>query len=236
VESTRRADASEMPRDRHAAGLRHPGPADGLSYGRHDGHGRRPAAQSGKVPSPSNRPGSRTRPLPLVRHPAIPHIGRWRFAMDFPYTEADRARSGGFEVPQGSAVGSPGDLKSEAAARTRGDKCFFDFEIRATMGGVRMWNRSTWWNGQQGQGPQGAMSITGDSGTTARAPGAGAPWHRQPHSDLLSDRSGRRRAGGDHHLADLDPCHPGSTTWCGRSSRSLTGRKLICRSRFRALA
>jgi len=38
------------------------------------------------------------------------------------------------------------------------------------------------------------MSITGDSGTTARAP---EPAHHsvgQPHSDLLSDRPGRRRA------------------------------------------
>ena len=49
VEFAGDADLAGNARDRDAAGLCDPGAADRLPYGRDDGHGRRPAAQSGEI-------------------------------------------------------------------------------------------------------------------------------------------------------------------------------------------
>ena len=62
------ADAAGDARDRDAAGLRDPGAADRLPYGRDDGHGRRPAAQPGQIRD------RRMSGCNLVRHCAVSQV------------------------------------------------------------------------------------------------------------------------------------------------------------------
>ena len=66
------ADPAGDARDRDAAGLCDPGAAHRLSHGRHDGHGRRPAAQSRQI---RDRRVGDCRVTVWPRHSAVPIWG-----------------------------------------------------------------------------------------------------------------------------------------------------------------